>query len=87
MVDKSIKALHLTSHQAKKLKIFMISNLVFIILLVAGASIWMWNAHKHDNFPYNKFLRRTGPPGSVPYPCILDSTSSTCSEVKPPVTA
>ena len=54
-----------THKGVKKTHIFMIVNMVVIILALGGTIGWLVYAASNNKYPYEKYNRKTGPPGTV----------------------
>ena len=63
---------HLLTHKdthvtVKRTKMTMIINLVLMLVILVGAVGWILYANSSKKWPYNPYVRKAGPPGSVNY--------------------
>ena len=57
---------------------FMIANVVVIVLTLIGTIGWLVYAKENSKYPYKKYIRATGPTGTVKLPDIkLPGTGTT----------
>lgn len=53
-----------TTQSIKKTHMFLIANMVVIFVVLAGTIGWIVYAISNDKFPFQKYVRATGPPGT-----------------------
>lgn len=56
---------------------FMIANVVIIILTLVGTIGWLAYAKENSKYPYEKYVRATGPPGTVKWSSIIHPKTGT----------
>tara|TARA_Y100000310_G_C20565152_1_gene755119 strand:+ start:169 stop:438 length:270 start_codon:yes stop_codon:yes gene_type:complete len=68
---------------------FMIANVVVMVLALAGTIGWIAYASEKKKYPYEKYVRKTGPPGTTKMSTIkLPGTKkSSADAAKTPTTS
>jgi hypothetical protein len=66
-----------TKTTIKRTHHFMIANVVVIILTLVGTIGWIAYAKENSKYPYEKYVRATGPPGTVKWSSIIHPKTGT----------
>ena len=53
-----------TNKSVRSTHIFIIINIVVMIVFLGGTIGWLLYAHSHNKWPYDPYVRQSGPPGT-----------------------
>lgn len=70
-----------TSATIKRTHTFLIINIIAMVILVSGSIGWLVYAHSSNKWPYEPYVRKSGPPGTTKLSDYIKTHQGNGSEV------